>query len=196
MAAATGMPENDVRGLSRSRGGQALIGLLAASGEQPTGARRGGVQLLGSSGPQLFVPPEDGTVIPNQDLRRIESTSSGRALLRRLGRLAGGPVSRGQPYITGERDEELFVPSRTRRCAQSHAGDRVAVPAQGVVGKVPILAECRSPYSARIESTNWPQPGNDGTRTLFAPERPARSVRSIQKSCRRAQDAERLLTLI
>lgn len=61
--------------------------------------------LISSAGPVLFTPPEDGEIIPNEDLPKY----AGRMLAG--ARAAGGPVSGGKTYLTNERGVEGFVPA-------------------------------------------------------------------------------------
>ena len=43
------------------------------------------------------------------------------------GRATGGPVSRGRPYVVGERGPELFIPSQSGAIAASGAGGTVVI---------------------------------------------------------------------
>lgn len=102
------------------------IGLIAAatalraSLSQGVGARALGgpvsgatPYLVGEKGPEIFVPRNSGTIIPNNRLN--EYNDDNELSLLNLGnitaRALGGIVNFGNKYLVGERGSELFVPS-------------------------------------------------------------------------------------
>ena len=69
--------------------------------------------LVGERGPEIFVPRNSGTIIPNNRLN--EYNDDNKLSLLNLGnitaRALGGIVNFGNKYLVGERGSELFVPS-------------------------------------------------------------------------------------
>jgi hypothetical protein len=68
------------------------------------GVATGGMpHIVGEVGPELFIPRETGTVVPNNKLMQaLEDMAEPR--------MSGGAVAANQPYKVGESGPELFVP--------------------------------------------------------------------------------------
>lgn len=64
----------------------------------------GSAYVVGEDGAELFVPSVNGEIIPNDELRTMETTA------RIEARELGGEVKAGRPYLVGEAGPELFTP--------------------------------------------------------------------------------------
>lgn len=105
-------------GLGGSQGFGQIFGKLLgfrANGGPVTG---NSPYIVGERGPELFVPNESGTIIPNNKVRQFTNESSNDSNLLELfnlnnitARALGGIVNFGNKYLVGERGSELFVPS-------------------------------------------------------------------------------------
>jgi hypothetical protein len=84
----------------------AIGGMMAAGG--PVIAHK--TYLVGERGPELFMPKDHGTIIPNHAFAPF--TFGGM-------RAAGGPVKRDSVYVVGERGPELYLPSPGKMQASS-----------------------------------------------------------------------------
>lgn len=138
LAATTGLPEADVARIGRTRGGQALLGMVAEHVE-PSGAA---VQMLGTSGgPELFRAPVSGTVISAPDLRMIT------AAIGRHGAKRSGPLAPGERAVVGEVGLELLAPGRIGRALRANRlADLAPVLRRGLGGdELPRMLGRRGP---------------------------------------------------
>lgn len=95
-----------------------LFDMLGLSGKANGGpVTEGTPYKVGERGEEIFVPQNNGFIIPNSITKEIEgltlNTSSFDLDISELpGRANGGPVTDGRPYKVGERGIELFIPER------------------------------------------------------------------------------------
>lgn len=76
--------------------------------------------LVGERGPELFVPTNDGHILPNLGVSvRNSHLAFSTMPSTAFGRAAGGPVVAGQPYMVGERGREVYIPQASRTTNQS-----------------------------------------------------------------------------
>jgi tape measure domain-containing protein len=120
-----------------AKGGRPQSGRAALTGEQgielflpDRGTRnKSGVQVLGRTGPEIFVPREPGTIVPHHKLSSL-------AILRQglPGYQRGGRPQPGRAALTGEQGRELFVPDipAARRSSTATARDGGGAPSVSV----------------------------------------------------------------
>jgi hypothetical protein len=94
-----------------------FAGFLAGGGP----AEHSHAYIVGEKGPELFKPDVSGTIIPSFSKMKPPQEGS----LSNMGqafagfRAAGGDVTPGHAYMTGEKHPEVFMPSAARASAPS-----------------------------------------------------------------------------
>ena len=99
-----------------------------------------------------------GAISDAQNLAHTVSSLPGKALSLLPGLAAGGPVSRGSPYIVGEAGPELFVPSLAGRVVPNHRLAGALAPGSGTLAFTITNWETGQGYIRRLaaaEDTGW-----------------------------------------